>query len=193
MRDGLTVAVSTVDCLPDGPCTEQASATCKGQRVTTLSESGTRGALLRPAIVVRSSEDACTVGTLEQKVVVPYAEFFPRPRAQRVAPGHLVAVSAASGEAAVIVWRWFDAVVVEEVAGQVRLWEPNHGEVLAQARDPRRSPLPGSRAYLSSGLEGAEWWMAGPAVARAEDANVELSEVQAFLSTHGLWGNQADT
>ena len=86
--------------------------------------------------------------------------------------------------------RRFDAVVVEAVASQVKLWEPNHGEVLAQARDPGRSPLPGSRAYLSSGLEGAEWWMAGPAVARAGDADVELSEVQAFLSMHGLWDNQ---
>jgi len=158
--------------------------------MTTISQSGTQGALLRPAIVVSTSEAACTVVTQEQKVVVPYAEFFPRPRAERVAPGHLVAVSAAPGASAVIVWRWFDAVVVEAVAGQVKLWEPNHGEVLAQARDPVRSPLPGSRAYLSSGLEGAEWWMAGPAVARAEDANVELSEVRAFLSTHGLWGNQ---
>lgn len=88
----------------------------------------------------------CAVVTRDQEVVVPYAESFPRPRAERVAPGHLVAVSAASSKPAAVVWRWFDAVVVEEVGAQVRLWEPGHGEVLAQARDPRRALLPGGRA-----------------------------------------------
>jgi len=99
--------------------------------------------------------------------VVPYALSFPRPRAERVAPGHLVSIAAAPGGSDVVVWRWFDAVVLEEVAGQVRLWQPAHEEVLGEARDPGRSHRPGSRAYLSA---GAEWWVAGAAVARAEDA-----------------------
>ena len=77
-------------------------------------------------------------------------------------------------------------MIVEEVAGQVRLWEPNHGEVLAEVRDPQLAHLPGSRAYLSAGLDGAEWWLAGPVVAHPKDATVELDEVREFLSRHGL-------
>ena len=33
----------------------------------------------------------------------------------------------------------------------------------------------------------AEWWVAGPAVDGAEDADVELDEVQRFFSSVGLW------
>ena len=51
-------------------------ASCKGQRMTALPESGRRSALLRPAIVLSTEEDACTVIMQEQRVVVPYAEFF---------------------------------------------------------------------------------------------------------------------
>jgi len=85
-----------------------------------------------------------------------------------------------------VVWRWYDAVVVGEEAGLVRLWEPAHGEVEAH---PRRAEhrLPGSRAYLSAGLPGADWWVAGPAVAEAKDADVELDEVARFCTQHGLW------
>ena len=147
--------------------------------------------LLTPAIVLSTEEDACTVVTQDQRVVVPYAGFFPRPRLERVAPGHLVAVRAASDSTRVVVWRWFDAVIVEQVAGRVRLWEPNHGEVLAEVRDPQVARPPGSRAYLSAGLDGAEWWVAGPVVARPEDATVELREVHEFLSRHGLWDSEA--
>lgn len=43
---------------------------------------------------------------------LPYALPFPRPRAERVAPGHLVAIAAAADACDVIVWRWFDAVVI---------------------------------------------------------------------------------
>jgi len=110
-----------------------------------------------------------------------------KPRADRVTPGHLVAIAATADGSEVIVWRWFDAVVLGEAAGQVRLWEPAHGEVLAQ---PRLSPLPhqpGSRAYLSAGLAGADWWVAGAAAVPAEDADVELEEVRRFYSDHGLW------
>lgn len=147
---------------------------------------GTPAALLRPAIVVDTNEDVCTVFAQDQRAVVPYAAPFPRPRADRVSPGHLVAVAAVPGGSDVVVWRWFDAVVLEKVAGQVRLWEPIHGEVLAEARYPQQSYRPGSRAYLSAGLEGADWWVAGAAVARAEDAKVELGEVQRFLTMHGV-------
>ena len=89
-----------------------------------------------------------------------------------MSPGHLVATATAPGGVPEVVWRWFDAVVVEEVAGQVRLSEPAH--------------RPGSRAYLSAGLEGANWWVAEAAVALAEDAEVELDEVRRFLTVHGF-------
>lgn len=154
--------------------------------MTDPSSQNASGALPRPALVLGTSEDACTVFVQNQRAVVPYASFFPRPRAERVSPGHLVSTAAAPDGVDVVVWRWFDAVVLQDAAGQVRLWEPGHGEVLAQARDPRRSYQPGSRAYLSAGLEGADWWVAGAAVARAEDAEVELDEVQRFLAVHGL-------
>jgi hypothetical protein len=51
----------------------------------------------------------------------------------------------------------------------IRLWEPSHGEVVAQPRPARQSLQPGTRAYLSAGLPGADWWVAGGAVATAED------------------------
>lgn len=157
----------------------------QGERMTDSSDRDTPAALLLPALVVGTGEDACTVVAQDQRAVVRYAPFFPRPRAERVSPGHLVATAAGAG-GLVVVWRWFDAVVIEEVAGQVRLWEPGHGEVLARARDPRRSYQPGSRAYLSAGLEGADWWVDGAAVACAEHAEVEFDEVQRFLTVHGL-------
>ena len=154
-------------------------------RMTVFSRSAP-AALLRPAIVLDTSEEVCTVFAQERRVVVPYAAPFPRPRAERVSPGHLVAIAAVPGGSDIVAWRWFDAVVLEKVAKQFRLWEPAHGEVLAEARDPQQSYRPGSRAYLSAGLEGADWWVAGATVTRAEDANVELDEVQRFLTTHGV-------
>jgi hypothetical protein len=84
-----------------------------------------------------------------------------------------------------VVWRWYDAVVLGEESGIVRLWEPAHGEVIAH---PRRAQhrQPGTRAYLSAGLPGADWWVAGAAVPKAEDADVELDEVERFCAEHGL-------
>jgi hypothetical protein len=142
---------------------------------------------LRPAIVLGSTEDECTVLADGRPVAVPYALPFPRPRAERVTPGHLVAIAAARDGSDLVVWRWFDAVVVERAASAVALWEPNHGSVLAQPRDPQRDYRPGSRAYASAGLPGAAWWVAGPAVDRAENADVELDEVSDFFTGHRLW------
>ena len=48
----------------------------------------------------------------------------------------------------------------------IRLWEPSHGEVLARPRPGHQSPQPGTRAYLSAGLPGAGWWVAGAACQR---------------------------
>jgi hypothetical protein len=67
---------------------------------------------LRCGIVLCSEEDACQVLARGQVVSVRYASQFPVPRRERVLPGHLVAIAEASA-AAVVVWRWYDAVVLE--------------------------------------------------------------------------------
>ena len=46
---------------------------------------------------------------------------------------------------------------------------------------------PGTRAYLSAGLPGADWWVAGGAAASAENADVELDEVEQFYTQRKLW------
>jgi hypothetical protein len=142
-------------------------------------------------IVLRVQEEACEVLRSGQLSSVRYATAFPSPRARRVSPGHLVAVAAAADGAETVVWRWYDAVILGEEAGLVRLWEPAHGEVAAHPRDAARHWQPGTRAYLSAGLPGADWWVAGAAVAKAEDADVELDEVERFCTAHGLWPGPA--
>lgn len=112
---------------------------------------------------------------------VAFASFFPAPRVERVLPGHLVLVLQQQ-----ILWRWFDAVVVDGSTGRVRLWEPAHGEVLAQARDSKVTYLPGRRAYLSAGLPGAEWWVEGEALGSSADRLVDTRAVIHFLRGHGL-------
>lgn len=141
---------------------------------------------LRLALVLRTTEDTATV-IEDEPAEVAYAEVFPRPRTERVSPGHLVALAALPDGTDVVVWRWYDAVVLGVADGQVRLWEPGHGEIAAEPREPERAYRPGSRAYLSAGLVGAGWWVAGPAVDRAETAQVELDEVGRFLTEHDLW------
>ncbi len=91
-----------------------------------------------------------------------------------------------------MVWRWYDAVIVgDDGNGVVRLWEPSHGEVAALSHRPDQSSPMGTRAYLSSGLPGADWWVAGAAVAAAENADVELDQVSRFCDEHGLWAELA--
>jgi hypothetical protein len=141
---------------------------------------------LRCGIVLRSDEDACQVMAGGTITSVRYAAQFPAPRRERVLPGHLVAIAEAAG-AAVVVWRWYDAVVLGSDAGPVRLWEPAHGEVAAQPRRAEQEYRPGTRAYLSAGLPGAQWWVAGRAVDRAEDAEVELDEVERLYTGHDMW------
>ena len=85
-----------------------------------------------------------------------------------------------------MVWRWYDAVVTGRSAGGVDLCEPAHGGVPAQQRFQDQRLPPGSRAYASAGLPGADWCVAGPAVALAEDAEVDVDEVSNFFTTHDL-------
>jgi hypothetical protein len=152
---------------------------------------------LRCGIVLRSAEETGEIRAVGTTATLRYAPQFPAPRRERVLPGHLVAVaepggaeSAAAepaGAAGVVVWRWYDAVVLGGDATSVRLWEPAHGEVAARRRHPQRQYEPGTRAYLSAGLPGADWWVAGPAVDQAEDAEVELDEVRALYTEHDMW------
>jgi len=145
---------------------------------------------LRLAHVIATDEDTCTVAADGERVEVKYASFFPRPRTTRVAPGHLVVFTSGADGGDRVVWRWFDAVVLERTEGGFRLWEPGHGEVLAQPRDAAASPEPGSRAYASAGLPGADWWLAGPAVPSAGLAEVDVGEVERFLTDNDLWSNR---
>jgi hypothetical protein len=145
-------------------------------------------ARLHCGIVLRVREDACEILRAGQPSPVSFVTGFPAPRTERVSPGHLVAIATtADGAGAVVVWRWYDAVVLAEEAGLLRLWEPAHGEVVARPRRAGQNRPPGTRAYLSAGLPGADWWVAGAAVAQAEDADVELDEVGRFCAEHGLW------
>lgn len=142
---------------------------------------------LRCGIVLRVEEDACQILGEGKTSSVRYATLFPSPRRERVSPGHLVAVATAPGHSEVVVWRWYDAVVLGEETGLIRLWEPSHGEVIAQPRRPKLPRPPGTRAYVSAGLPGADWWVAGAAAATAEDADVELDEVERFYTERDLW------
>jgi hypothetical protein len=118
---------------------------------------------------------------------------FPSPRVERVSPGHLVAIASGSKGNDVVVWRWYDAVVLgPEADGSIRLWEPAHGEVLARARATYENPDPGSRAWASSGLPGAEWWVAGSAMGAPDTAGVDLDEVEALYTENGLWSTVFD-
>jgi hypothetical protein len=141
---------------------------------------------LRRGIVLRVHEDVCEIVSSGEVISVGYATRFPSPRTERVSPGHLVAVATAPDGSQAVVWRWYDAVVLGDEAGLVRLWEPAHGEVLARPRRTYKRP-PGTRAYASAGLPGADWWVAGPATATAENAVVELDEVERFSTEHDLW------
>ncbi|MEO7125071.1 MAG: hypothetical protein ABI382_14140, partial [Nakamurella sp.] len=51
----------------------------------------------------------------------------------------------------------------------------------------RQEWRPGTRSYLSGGLPGADWWVAGAVVATAEDADVELDEGERFNDDRRLW------
>jgi len=109
-------------------------------------------ARLRCGIVLGVQEDACEIIGEGGRRSVRYATLFPSPRTERVSPGHLVAVAIAPDGTEAVVFRWYDAVVLGDDSGQVRLWEPAHGDVVAQSRSPERPRRPGTRAYLSAGL-----------------------------------------
>lgn len=141
--------------------------------------------IARAGVVLRPGEGRCEVYFGSETAFVEYGVPF-SPRAQSLTPGHLVAVTETPDARSLILWRWYDAVVLEQSATQVRLWEPAHGEVVAQSRSPQDSYSVGTRAYASAGLRGADWWVEGP-VAAVEDVNVATDEVLAFYAEHDLW------
>jgi len=143
---------------------------------------------LHRAIVLSVREEACEVVGNGLARSVRYAPMFPSPRIEKVLPGHLVAVAVGPGGSEAVVWRWYDAVVLGAEDGRVRLWEPSHGEVEARSRGEQQRQ-PGTRAYLSAGLPGADWWVAGAAVTKAEDADIELDEVERLYTDHDLWAS----
>jgi hypothetical protein len=143
---------------------------------------------LRARRVLRVREDACEVWSGAGSIFIPFAPVFPGPRTERVSPGHLVAVAAMPGGAEVVVWRWYDAVVLgAEHDGSVRLWEPAHGEVTAKPRASYEHRTPGSRAYASAGLPGAEWWVTGSANTDPDSVDVDLDDVAELYNDNDLW------
>jgi hypothetical protein len=105
----------------------------------------------------------------------------------------LVAVATGAGGAQVVVWRWYDAVVLgAESGGSVLLWEPAHGEVLARPRTSYQPQDPGSRAYASAGLPGADWWVAAGADVPPHTAQVELHDVEAMYTERDSWSAAFD-
>src|SRR5215468_8167843 len=142
---------------------------------------------LRTARVIRVGEHACEVWSRGEVSSAGFAPMFPSPRAERVSPGHLVAIATGRDGTDVVVWRWYDTVVLgTEDDGSVRLWEPAHGEVIAQARASYEEPVPGSRAYVSAGLPGADWWVA-VSVDGARSPEVDLDDVDELYTENGLW------
>src|SRR6516164_3808220 len=143
---------------------------------------------LRTARVIHVDDPACEVWSHGEVSSAGFAPMFPSPRAERVSPGHLVAIATGTDGTGVVVWRWYDAVVLgTEDDGSVRLWEPAHGEVIARARASYQQQDPGSRAYASAGLPGAGWWVASSACGAPQSAGVELADVDALYTENGLW------
>lgn len=143
--------------------------------------------VIRCAVVLRVREAECEVLHRGRLLTARFAALFPAPRTERVQPGNLVAMTTTTGGTETVLWRWYDAVVLEDGPEVTRLWEPAHGEVLARARPTYVPGRLGTRAYVSAGLPGADWWVAGPATANAQDAGVELDEVDKLFTENGLW------
>ena len=139
----------------------------------------------RAAVVLRPGEQRCEVSFGVETAFVDYGIPF-SPRAKSLTPGHLVAVTDRPDATSLIIWRWYDAVVLEQSAEQVQLWEPNHGEVLARSRNAKHRYPAGTRAYASAGLPGADWWVEGPGGAGV-DADIAMDQVCEFYAAHDMW------
>ena len=139
-------------------------------------------------IVLRTDEDACQVVTEGAVTSVRYAPRFPVPRRERVLPGHLVAIAERDGTA-VVVWRWYNAVVLDS--------DPELRPPLGASarRSHRQATLPAgairsrdSRLPVG-GPARRRLVVAGQAVDRPEHAGVELGEVDRLYTEHDLWNS----
>lgn len=142
---------------------------------------------MRCAVALHVEEGVCAAWSDGAVASVGFAPQFPSPHAERVSPGHLLAIVTAPDGREVVVWRWYDAVVLGQDGGTVRLWEPAHGEVSARPRATWPGQEPGSRAYASAGLPGADWWVTGRVTACPQDAQVDLDAVAELYTVNGLW------
>ena len=66
---------------------------------------GSAPAPLRCGVVLRVGEELCEVVVDGEVSSAAFAPSFPSPRAERVAPGHLVALAPTSRGTAALVWR----------------------------------------------------------------------------------------
>lgn len=73
------------------------------------SDQAAREGRLTLAIVLSTTEGAGTVDAQSHPTSAANTSFLPRPRAARVAPGHLVALAVGPDGSDVVEWRWFDA------------------------------------------------------------------------------------
>ena len=143
---------------------------------------------LRTSRVLRVHEDLCEVWSVPEPESIRFAPMFPSPRIERVSPGHLVAIATGPDGVEVVVWRWYDAVLLgSEPDGSLRLWEPAHGEVTAKPRASYKPRDPGSRVYASAGLPGAEWWVAASADSASDGVRVDLDDVDQLYTENDLW------
>jgi hypothetical protein len=79
---------------------------------------------------------------------IRFAPVFPSPRTERVSPGHLVAIASGPHGVEVVVWPWYDAVLLgSEPDGSLRRWKLAHGQATA---NPRPSYEPRAR-FVAAG------------------------------------------
>ena len=88
---------------------------------------------LRCGIVLRVQEATCEIFGEGQFRSIGYGTQFPSPRTERVSPGHQVAAATAPDGSEVVVWRWYDAVVLGEEAGLIRRGNPRTAKSLPGA------------------------------------------------------------
>jgi hypothetical protein len=68
--------------------------------------------LLRTGRVIRVDEHACEVWSHGEVSSAGFDAMFPSPPVERVRPGHLVAIATGLDGTDLVVWRWYDAVVL---------------------------------------------------------------------------------
>ena len=123
-------------------------------------QAGTGSRRTRTAVMLRPGDDQCEVLPASGTALVEYAAPF-RPRAKSLTFGHLVAVTTTPDGSAFIIWRWFDAVVVQQSLSRsvfgnphtARCWRHRAMRRTGIRWEPGRTCLPVCPA-LSGGSRG---------------------------------------